>query len=58
MERRGNQRHRHRRGLRAILAGVGTLEGPYHSPEDNERLQEFREAIEDDASYTIDSIEF
>jgi hypothetical protein len=44
--------------LRTILAKVGTLVGPYHAPEDNDRLQRFRGAIDDDASYTIHAIEF
>jgi hypothetical protein len=46
------------RDLRSMLAEVGTLQGPYHAPEDNDRLQRLHRAIDDGASYTIRAIEF
>jgi hypothetical protein len=44
--------------VRCILTGVSELDRPYHQPGDWARFTAFRQAIDDNADYTIQAIEF
>lgn len=43
--------------VRSILAGISELDPPGHRPEDWARFAAFREAIDDDADFTVKAIE-
>jgi hypothetical protein len=43
--------------VRTILDGISKLDPPYHQPGDWARFEAFREAIDDDAEYTVKAIE-
>lgn len=43
--------------VRTILDGISELDPPYHRPGDWARFELFREAIDDDAEYTVKAIE-
>jgi hypothetical protein len=43
--------------VRSVLAGISQLDPPGHQPGDWDRLTAFREAIDDDADYTVKAIE-
>lgn len=43
--------------VRTILDGISELDPPYHRPGERARFVRFREAIDDDADYTVKAIE-
>lgn len=46
------------RDLKRMLEKIDDLIGPYHDPEDNDRLRSFRDAISDTEDYRVKAIEF
>lgn len=44
--------------VRSVLDGITKLDPPYHQPGDWARFATFRQAIDDNAAYTIKAIEF
>lgn len=43
--------------VRTILGGISELDSPYHQPGEWARFEAFREAIDEEADYTVKAIE-